>query len=215
MKLLAAAEPLSLQAHPSEDQAADGHRRERAAGVSRDAAHRNYRDRSDKPGLICALTECHALCGFRVESETLDLLTTLDVRGLDPLVSIFAELGPSAIRRAFDLIMHLPGAALAELVPHVLEACAELSGSGHRFALEYQTVRHAGPQLLFAVDGEMLVRDRHGRERRVPQGGSTWIPAGHCPVSIHGTGSLFRATDGVSGEPSALPGGNNQGGSDR
>lgn len=48
-KLLAAAEPLSLQAHPSKDQAAEGFRREREAGVPRDAANRNYRDESDKP----------------------------------------------------------------------------------------------------------------------------------------------------------------------
>lgn len=68
----------------------------------------------NQPELICALSEFHALCGFRVESDTIDLLTALNVRGFDPLVAIFAEPGPLAIRRAFDLIMHLPRAALAD-----------------------------------------------------------------------------------------------------
>ena len=65
LKVLAAAEPLSLQAHPSARQAAEGFAREESAGIPRTAAHRNYRDTSDKPELICALTEFHALCGFR------------------------------------------------------------------------------------------------------------------------------------------------------
>ena len=63
--MLAADEPLSLQAHPSAEQAADGCAREEAAGVPRDAAERNYPDPLPKPELICALTEFHALAGFR------------------------------------------------------------------------------------------------------------------------------------------------------
>ncbi len=65
LKVLAADEPLSLQAHPSAAQAAEGFARENAAGIPVDAPTRNYRDASHKPELICALTEFHALVGFR------------------------------------------------------------------------------------------------------------------------------------------------------
>ena len=44
------------------------------AGVPRDAAERNYRDANHKPELICALTEFHALVGFREPAETVRLL---------------------------------------------------------------------------------------------------------------------------------------------
>ncbi|NED65316.1 mannose-6-phosphate isomerase, class I, partial [Streptomyces sp. SID10244] len=44
MKVLAADEPLSLQAHPSLAQAREGFDRENAAGVPIDAPDRNYRD---------------------------------------------------------------------------------------------------------------------------------------------------------------------------
>ncbi len=64
-KILAAAEPLSIQAHPSAEQAAAGFAREDAAGVDRGAPERTYRDPNHKPELICALTSFEALCGFR------------------------------------------------------------------------------------------------------------------------------------------------------
>ncbi|HEY4420531.1 MAG TPA: mannose-6-phosphate isomerase, class I, partial [Pseudonocardia sp.] len=70
LKVLAADEPLSLQAHPSIEQARTGFAHEDAAGIPRDAADRNYRDANHKPELICALTEFHALVGFRRPEAT-------------------------------------------------------------------------------------------------------------------------------------------------
>jgi mannose-6-phosphate isomerase len=43
-KILAASQPLSLQVHPSIEQAKAGFARENAAGVGLDESHRNYRD---------------------------------------------------------------------------------------------------------------------------------------------------------------------------
>ena len=88
LKVLAADEPLSLQAHPSAAQAAEGFARENAAGIPVDAPTRNYRDASHKPELICALTEFHALVGFREVAQTLALLRALDVAELAPHVAL-------------------------------------------------------------------------------------------------------------------------------
>ena len=90
LKVLAADEPLSLQAHPSAAQAAEGFARENAAGIPVDAPTRNYRDASHKPELICALTEFHALVGFREVPQTLALLRALDVAELAPHVALLA-----------------------------------------------------------------------------------------------------------------------------
>src|SRR5690606_40558859 len=65
MMVLAADEPLSLQAHPSAEQAGEGFEREERAGIARNAPNRNYPDPTAKPELVCALTEFHALAGFR------------------------------------------------------------------------------------------------------------------------------------------------------
>jgi mannose-6-phosphate isomerase len=68
VKLLAAAQPLSLQTHPSREQAAAGFAREERAGVPLDAAHRVYPDDRAKPEMIVALSVFEALCGF-VDAE--------------------------------------------------------------------------------------------------------------------------------------------------
>ena len=86
MKILAAAEPLSLQTHPGRGRAESGF----AAG--------RYPDPEAKPELLCALTPFEAFCGVRVVDATLDLLTEL---GADELAV--------ALRR------HGPGVALSEL----------------------------------------------------------------------------------------------------
>lgn len=64
-KVLAAAQPLSIQAHPDREQAREGFERENAAGIALGAQERNYLDPHPKPELICALSPFSALCGFR------------------------------------------------------------------------------------------------------------------------------------------------------
>ena len=66
LKVLAAGEPLSLQAHPTIAQAREGFARENAAGVALDDPARNYKDELHKPELIYALSDPFvALAGFR------------------------------------------------------------------------------------------------------------------------------------------------------
>lgn len=64
-KVLAAAKPLSIQAHPSLYQAKKGFERENLLGIPINAPERNYRDDNHKPECICALSEFWALAGFR------------------------------------------------------------------------------------------------------------------------------------------------------
>lgn len=79
LKVLAAAQPLSLQAHPSQAQAREGFAKENASAIPLRAPHRNYKDPHHKPELICALTEFHALCGFRKVEDSVRLLRGLGV----------------------------------------------------------------------------------------------------------------------------------------
>lgn len=78
LKVLAIGSPLSLQVHPSREQAVAGCAAEDAAGIPRDAPHRNYRDDNHKPELVVALGDgFRALCGFRPLGDAAG-----DVRGL-------------------------------------------------------------------------------------------------------------------------------------
>ncbi|MGO1439109.1 MAG: mannose-6-phosphate isomerase, class I [Brevibacterium yomogidense] len=65
LKVLSARSALSIQSHPTREQAEAGFAREEAAGIPADAPHRTYRDAWHKPELLYALDEFHALCGFR------------------------------------------------------------------------------------------------------------------------------------------------------
>ncbi|XNZ00529.1 mannose-6-phosphate isomerase, class I [Micrococcus luteus] len=70
MKLLAADRPLSIQAHPTLEQAQAGFAAEEASGMPSDAPDRNYRDDNHKPEMVVALTPFSALCGFRRAEES-------------------------------------------------------------------------------------------------------------------------------------------------
>jgi mannose-6-phosphate isomerase len=115
LKILAADKALSIQVHPTIVQAEDGYDREDAAGIARNAANRNYRDRNHKPELLCALSPFEALCGFRPVGATLDLLAELDV----PELAFVAEAlrGDDPLRAAFTTILtHDEPAPIAEAV---------------------------------------------------------------------------------------------------
>jgi len=79
LKVLSAARPLSIQAHPDIEQAREGFERENAAGIPLDALNRNYKDPNHKPELICALTPFELMSGFRDPREIAGLLTYLDL----------------------------------------------------------------------------------------------------------------------------------------
>lgn len=91
VKLLAAGEPLSLQAHPSLTQAREGFERENSLGVGIGAPDRNYRDDSHKPEIVVALTDFSALSGFRPIPQTRELFAVLGCSALDHYGSILGS----------------------------------------------------------------------------------------------------------------------------
>jgi len=78
VKILAAAGPLSLQTHPTREQAQIGFAAENARGVALDSPLRTYRDTADKPELIIAFTPFHALCGFAPIDTSVVLLRAME-----------------------------------------------------------------------------------------------------------------------------------------
>lgn len=86
LKLMAAAEPLSLQTHPDSTQALAGFEREERQGPPRDSPERVYRDQFAKPEMLCALTTFDTLCGFRPVDATTSLLRRIDAHDLANLL---------------------------------------------------------------------------------------------------------------------------------
>lgn len=135
LKLLAAAEPLSIQVHPTLDQARAGWKRE--SELPLDDPHRNYRDDNHKPELIVALSErFDALSGLRPVVETLRLLAGFDA--VPGVVALRDRLSArrDALRDTIGWL--LSGEAQAE-VEGIIRGLA--TASSPEFATELQVAR--------------------------------------------------------------------------
>ena len=127
LKVLAAEEPLSLQAHPSKTQAEEGFARENAAGIELTASNRNYKDDNHKPELIVALTDFYAMAGFRPLARTRELFAALECPELDHYVAMLDD-DPSAttesanLRVLFTTWITIPSAKRKELISAIVAA---------------------------------------------------------------------------------------------
>ena len=88
-KILAAASPLSIQAHPNKAQAEKGFKRENEENIPLNSSERTYRDANHKPELICALTNFELMCGFQPIIEIVERIKYLQ---LEDFISGISEL---------------------------------------------------------------------------------------------------------------------------
>ena len=144
-KVLAAQEPLSIQAHPSQQQARSGWARENAEGIPLDAPRRNYRDLNHKPELLCALSPFLALKGFRPADEI--------VRGLEPIARpelaaatsrLAHEQTPTALRALFARLMTLEPEEREPLLRRAAAQAARRAGEPAWQWLKQLLERHPG-----------------------------------------------------------------------
>jgi mannose-6-phosphate isomerase len=75
-KVLDVKEMLSIQVHPTKEEAIKGFEREEAENIPIDAPYRNYKDKNHKPEVMVALSDFWLLHGFKKED---DLNKTLQV----------------------------------------------------------------------------------------------------------------------------------------
>ena len=196
LKVLAADEPLSLQAHPSIEQARTGFARENRAGIAPDAADRNYRDANHKPELICALTEFHALVGFRDPDTTVELLHALAVPELDVYTALLAaQPGPDGLRALFTTWITLPQALLDTLVPALQAGCVRLAGVDGPFRTEARTALELSER--YPGDAGVLAALLLNRITLQP-GEAVYLPAGNLHAYLQGAGiELMANSDNV------------------
>jgi mannose-6-phosphate isomerase len=105
-KVLTAAAPLSIQAHPNAEQARQGWERENSEAVPLDAPERNYKDPNHKPEILCALSRFKALCGFRRPDEIRTLMEIFRTKSglqsaMEPLIAALDSSEDSSPLRTF------------------------------------------------------------------------------------------------------------------
>lgn len=193
LKVLAAAQPLSLQAHPTMEQAAEGFAREEASGVPLDAPERNYKDRFHKPEMIYALSDpFRALCGFRPVAETRALLVPV---ADDPrIAALLTRLVDDAALQA--TVEWLVGGD--DEVRELVEALGDVSRartSAARDALTWDVVARLAE--IYPGDPGIAVSVLlHSVDLR--PGEALYLPAGNIHAYIEGLGvELMAASDNV------------------
>ncbi|MGN6693023.1 MAG: mannose-6-phosphate isomerase, class I [Aquihabitans sp.] len=193
LKVLSIGQPLSLQAHPSPDQAEQGFAREESAGVAIDAAERNYKDASPKPEALIALTPTWALCGFRPPIEAANLLAGLGVAAFDPLVEALASGGDDGLRTVLGWLLRLDGSDRRSVADAVAGAVAGLRGD------DLTDPRSWVLRLVRAFPGDptavapLLLNVVH-----LEPGDAVHLPAGNLHAYLDGAGvEIMAASDNV------------------
>ncbi len=186
-KVLAADEPLSLQAHPSVQQAREGFAHEDARGVPLSAPTRNYRDRSHKPELIVALGPFEALAGFRPVERSIEYLRALAVPDLDPFIGLLSgQADADGLRALFTTWITAPQSTLDVLVPAVLDGAVNYLRSGAtEFAAEAKSALELGER--YPSDAGVLAATLLNRISLAP-GEGIYLPAGNLHTYLHGVG---------------------------
>lgn len=130
VKLLAADAPLSIQAHPSREQAEEGFNRENAQGIALNSPDRNYKDPNPKPELIVALTPFRALAGFRPAADTAAYFRALACPELDRYAALLPTDSDGDLRALFTTLISLPVQSRVELIEAVEGAARALVSQG-------------------------------------------------------------------------------------
>jgi mannose-6-phosphate isomerase len=188
LKVLAAASPLSLQAHPTQAQAEAGFARENAARIPLDAAERNYKDAFHKPELIYALSDPFtALSGFRPVADTRAVLEPVsDDARLQPLMQRLVD--DASLRGVFSWLISR-GAGVHDVTDAVVEAAAVVDGPS------WETVRLLAEHYPGdpGIPISLLLHTISLRPRE-----ALYLPAGNIHAYLHGVGiELMAASDNV------------------
>ena len=133
-KVLAAAEPLSIQAHPDAQQAMEGFGRENRQGLSLADPRRNYRDDRPKPECMCALTPFVGLCGFRSPEAIMTLGQPVWPKTEAPALEILRNgKNNKALQDFFQLLMQMDPDRRAALAHHVADGAARMESPSDVF----------------------------------------------------------------------------------
>ena len=188
-KILAIDAPLSIQVHPTPEQAIAGFEDEQARGIAIDAPYRNYKDRYSKPETVIALSPMRVLTGVRPVEQ---LKTLAAAFGAAWLVER-AELSP---KQLLTEIIRLPEETASAAVQHLVDTAPGLLGASNDVVAD-------AAELVRIVDGKypgdrgLLVAFVMNLVHLAP-GESAFTPDGQVHAYVSGTAiELMNPSDNV------------------
>ena len=194
LKILAAAAPLSIQAHPNPVQAKEGFAAENAAGVAITDSKRNYKDDRAKPEMIVALTETfEALVGFS-DSRL--------------IIERFAEIREASSSERLNAVL-IKWSELLQSEDGLRQVCLETLRSAELDEQLISDLVDAAEQCPSLVDLVTHLSTHHGFDRGIvtsllmnyvvlSKGEAAFVPAGMPHAYLSGLGvEIMLASDNV------------------
>lgn len=126
-KILAAAKPLSIQAHPNLVQAKEGFKRENDLNILKDAPNRNYKDNNHKPECICALTNFWAMNGFRKISDILSFMEKVCPNSLGKELDELKKHDTYGLKKFFKFLMTLDQKSKRQVLSEAINNAQEFA----------------------------------------------------------------------------------------
>lgn len=200
LKVLSAGQALSIQVHPSREQAQEGYAAENARRLPPGDPGRNYVDDWPKPELLYALTPFEVATGLRTPDDAAALLKALAVPDLEPLVAGLsdvpaAEAGEDVLATALASVLEWPSAGRASLVADVVAGCERLAAAGGAYADACAAVVRVAADHPGDLGVVALLLMRH---EILPPGRAVFMPAGGLHAYLRGTGiELLANSDNV------------------
>ena len=193
LKVLAADTPLSLQAHPTMEQAQAGFAAEEAAGIPHEDPTRTFRDPFHKPELLLAVTTFEALCGFRPIEGSLHCLAKLEV---PELKSTIAALARGGLRAVILQLLTLEPERRVELVEAVAESASRFVAAGDP---EFINTYTWAARLAAAYPGDPgVVISLMCNHLKLAPGEAVFLPAGNLHAYLSGAGiEVMASSDNV------------------
>jgi mannose-6-phosphate isomerase len=115
-KILDVEKMLSIQVHPSKENAEKGFLKEQEAGIPIDASNRNYKDQNHKPEVMVALSDFWLLHGFMPANTLKERLTSLA-----PLQTLLPVFGQDDYAGLYSHFMHLDQSTTDKILKPLLE----------------------------------------------------------------------------------------------
>jgi len=196
LKVLAAEKALSIQLHPTREQAQAGFAREEERGVPRDACERVYVDDWPKPEILCALTPFEVLAGLRPADQAAEAIEGLGLPELKELVAgLRANSTPRGVGDALTQLLTWPADIRESLAAKVVEAAAVESHKGGPYAAAYDAIVRMNadhPRDIGLVCSLLM------NHRVVEPGQALFMAAGGVHAYIEGVGiELMANSDNV------------------
>ena len=124
-KILDVEKMLSIQVHPSKENAEKGFLKEQLAGIPIDAPHRNYKDQNHKPEVMVALSDFWLLHGFMPAIALKQRLTSLA-----PLQNLLPIFGMDDYAGLYSHFMRLDQVAADAILKPLLALAVEEVAAG-------------------------------------------------------------------------------------